>query len=178
MNKQKLIGLILGIVLFIVAIAGLTYAYISWTSENMNNVVSSKCFDVHYDKGSDFSGAITPSVDYTGGISVTVKMDISSACDINAKGKIYLTTEDNTSSNLFDEGVLNYQVLIDGSVTDLKGTITENGEIELDVGFLNHNSTATTTYTIYVWVNGEYVTNEHATSAYYGNVRSEAVQTT
>ena len=178
MNKQKLIGLIIGILLFIGVIAGLTYAYISWTSESVNKVVSSKCFNVLYDKGSDISGNIKPSADYTGGISATVKMDMDSSCNINAKGKIYITTNDTTSENLYTEGILNYQVLKNGNVTALKGTITSSGVITLDVGFLNSNTEATTTYTVYIWVNGEYVTNEHINSSYSGSIKSEALQTT
>ena len=176
MNKQKLIGLILGIVLFIVAIAGLTYAYVSWTSDNMNKVVSSKCFNVLYDKGKDFTGDIPPSVDYTGGISVSVKMNIDSSCDMNAKGKIYLNVDETTSENLFKEGLLNYQVLINGGVTEYKGSITNYGDIVIDVGFLNKSTVATTTYTVYVWINGDYVENKHARSSFHGSIRSEAVQ--
>lgn len=177
MNKQKVIGLILGVVLFIALIAGLTYAYVSWNSDNINLKVNSECFNILYDSGTNISGPIMPSLDYTGGRYVTVKMDLSSSCTlVEASGKISLNTLDSTSSNLYKEGVLNYQLLINNEVTDIKGNITESGTIEFDVGQLNKKSVATTTYTIYVWVNAEHVTNEHVSSTYYGNISAEAVQ--
>lgn len=176
MKKQKLIGAVLGIVLFIVLIAGVTYAAISWNSDNINLNVKSECFDVLYDKGTDLTGAIIPSEDYTGGNYVAVKMDINSRCDVNANGKIYLVTSSSTSSNLYSEGLLNYQVLLNGEVTDIKGNIISSGEIEIDVGLLNKNSTATTTYTVYVWIDKELVTNEHVSSVYSGYIYSKAIQ--
>ena len=178
MNKQKLIGAILGVVLFIAAITGLTYAYISWTSDDMNKVVSSKCFNVLYEKGNDFTGDLMPSDDYTGGISVEVKMDIDKSCNIDANGKLYLHIDENTSEKLFTEGILNYQVLINGKLTNLKGNITSSGDIVLDVGLLNSNASASTIYKIYVWINKYYINNEHANLSFAGSVGSEAVQVT
>ena len=61
-DKQKVIGFILGIVLFALVIAGFTYAALSWQSDDINKLVSSKCFNVFYDKGTDFSGAIYYSI--------------------------------------------------------------------------------------------------------------------
>ena len=50
MNKQKVIGLVIGVFAFLIMIAGITYAFVSWQSENINKTVSSKCFEIFYDK--------------------------------------------------------------------------------------------------------------------------------
>lgn len=176
MNKQKIIGLIVGVVVFIFCIAGITYAYITWISNDIEKTVSSKCFNVHYDKGTNISGIISPSTDYTGGTSVTVKMDLSSECDIRANGKLYLNTSTSTTNSLFREGLLNYQVLINGAVTDLKGSIMETGDIVIDLGELSKNTSATTEYTVYVWIDYNLVENSDASSMYHGSIRAEAIQ--
>ena len=94
MKNTKIIGAILGIILFIALIGGLTYAFTSWTGPNINRKVSSECFDVLYDKGNDLTGAIIPSFDYTGGLSTTVRLNINSECNVNAKGILYLNTDE------------------------------------------------------------------------------------
>ena len=45
-NKPKLIGYILGIVLFIALIGGITYAAFNWRSTNTNISLDTKCFDI------------------------------------------------------------------------------------------------------------------------------------
>ena len=85
MNKQKVIGLVIGVFAFLIMIAGITYAFVSWQSENINKTVSSKCFEIFYDKGTDINGVIMPSSDYTGGLFAMVKMNINSSCNIFTK---------------------------------------------------------------------------------------------
>ena len=52
-NKTKLYGTILGVVLFILLISGLTYAALEWQSTKTNIKLTSGCFDIYYDKGQD-----------------------------------------------------------------------------------------------------------------------------
>ena len=177
MDKQKLFGTILGVILFILLIAGVTYAYLTWTSDRFNYKVSSKCFDVLYTKGTDISGAIMPSTSYTGGLSTTIKMNINSSCNIKARGKLYLNTNEETSSNLYRTGLLNYQVLKGSTViSGGSGSITESGEIEIDLGELTSATSATTSYKLYVWIDYNLVENSDAFSAYSGSIRAEAIQ--
>ena len=99
---------------------------------------------------------------------------------IKGYGKI---TEDNISDITRElrlallEADVNYQVVKDGSVTDLKGNITSSGEIALDIGTLSKASSASTTYKIYVWIDEDKVINSDAYSKYYGNIRATAIQT-
>jgi len=177
MKKQKIIGLALGILFFIVMIAGISYAYSVWQSASINTKVSSKCFNVLYIGGQDINvgdGKFMPSDDYTGGLSAHLRMDFSSVCPYVATGKIFLETLNTTSSNLYD-GLLKYQVL-KGNTPVANGVISGPGTIEIDVGVLNRKSFATTRYSVYVWLDNNLITNEDAGSLYYGKVKAEAYQ--
>lgn len=183
MKSAKILGTILGIVLFIGIVAGFTYAFITWTSNKENYTGGSGCFDILYVKGADIGSdqshaTLMPSTSYSGGLSATVKMSIDSKCTTNGKGKIYLETLANTSSNLYRSGLLNYQVLKNGTVTDIKGSITSAGKIEIDVGNLTKasSSSSATSYQIYVWIDNNLVENSDAYSSYYGRISAEAMQ--
>ena len=156
-NKTKLYGTILGVVLFILLISGLTYAALEWQSTKTNIKLTSGCFDIYYDKGQDISGQLNPSSSYTDGLFATIKINIKNSCTTNGTGTLYLETLNTTSSNLYREGLLNYQVVKDDVATNLKGNITKSGEIALDIGTLTKASSASTTYKIYVWVDKEVV---------------------
>lgn len=176
MKKTKIIGAIVGVILFIVAIAGLTYAYTIWSSENINKKVSSKCFEVFYDKGTDLVGAITPSNDYAGGLFATVRMNINTKCNVNAKGMLYLETSEDTSNNLFREGLLNYQVVRNEKTLVASGNITGSGVITIDLGSLAQSASAFTRYEVYVWLDNNLIENSDVNSVYYGSISSEAIQ--
>jgi len=175
MSKYKVVGIIVGVIVFSLCIAGITYALFTWNSDNINKKVSSKCFNVLYTKGTDISGAINPSSNYTGGLYTTVKMNIDSDCDIKANGKLYLETKNETSNNLFREGLLNYHV-VKGSTVVSSGPITSKGEIEIDLGELTASTSASTSYTLYVWIDYNLVENTDAFSSYLGSIRGEAIQ--
>lgn len=57
MNKRnvKLTGTIVGILLFVALIAGVTYAWISWQSGNTTISGKSKCFTINYTAGQSLS---------------------------------------------------------------------------------------------------------------------------
>lgn len=175
MKKGKIIGIVLSTIVFIILISGVTYAYITWTSEKINNNVNSKCFDIYYAKGTDIAGTMLPSNDYSGGLFSTIKMNIKSSCNINAKGKIYLNTLDTTSSNLYRVGLLNY-TLLKGTTIISSGSITGPGEVAIDIGTLSKSTSASTDYTLYVWIDNNLVENTDVNSAYNGSIRAEAVQ--
>jgi len=54
-KKIKLVGAILGIILFIVLIVGVSYAWISWQSGNTKVEGTSECFKVNYTNGQTIS---------------------------------------------------------------------------------------------------------------------------
>ena len=91
-DKSKLFGTILGTIIFILLIAGITYALLNWESTKINLGLTSSCFDIYYDKGQDITGELNPSSTYTGGLFATVKINIKSTCSTNGTGTLYLNT--------------------------------------------------------------------------------------
>lgn len=47
-NKVKILGTMLGIILFIALIAGISYAWISWRSSNISITGKTECFNINY----------------------------------------------------------------------------------------------------------------------------------
>ena len=175
--KSKVIFSILFVLGIVLLVGGSTYAIFTWSSDNIKYTGSSECFEVSYTKGADIGSnenkaTLTPSYSYEGGLSSTIVIDYNSNCNINAVGKLYIDTLDTTSSNLFKEGLLNYQVLEDGEVTDLKGSITSTDPIEIVLNNIKNVSN----YTVYVWLDYNKIENEHAASSYYGKIRAEVSQ--
>ena len=68
---------------------------------------------------------------------------------MNATSKLYIDTLDTTSSNLLEDEVLNYQVLINGVAKD---NITSTEPVVIDLGTLNKANSANTEYTVYIWL--------------------------
>lgn len=181
MKKKYILlsGLVIGVICMI---AGVTYA---WLSANYRYDVgdTTGCFEIFYIKGNNIGSdqnkaTLMPSTSYTGGLSSTVKMGTNNRCKTTGTGKIYLNTLSTTSSNLYREGLLNYQILKNGIETNLKGSITGPGSIEIDLGSLSKVASVNDapSYQIYVWVDYNLVENEDAFSNYYGNITAKAVQ--
>lgn len=55
-KKVKTYGLVLGIVLFVLLVAGFTYAALTWRSNNISINGSTECLDIDYTKTNDISG--------------------------------------------------------------------------------------------------------------------------
>ena len=178
MNKTKMLGTIVGILLFVALVAGLSYAWYTWRSSNTTISGSSGCFTIDYVAGIDIGGAGAASIDlsstYTGGLSTSVQMGIDSSCTVNGTGTLYLTTNSTgTSEILLSEGALKYQVLASGSPV-ASGTITQTGQQAI---YSNFNlSSGRTTYTIYVWVDGNIADNEYVGATYSGYIHASAAQ--
>lgn len=181
--KNKVTTSILIIVIIIISVVGITYAFITWTSDKINTAGNSECFEVFYAKGTDIGSdqsikTLTPSKTYTGGLSTTVKMGFSSSCtNVNGKGIIILNTLNTTSSNLFREGLLNYVVLKNGTKLT-EGSITSTNPIEIDVGTLKKVSSISSadSYTVYVWLDYELVSNNDYASNYNGSISARVEQ--
>ena len=56
-KKIKIYGVVLGIILFILLISGLTYAILSWRSSNITIAGTSECLEVESVKGSNITGS-------------------------------------------------------------------------------------------------------------------------
>lgn len=153
-NKRSLIT-ILGVVLLIVIVAGVTYALFEANANKKDAVSGDTCFSIKYTKGQNISGELEMGASYTTGKStdIVIGLDNSSSnanrcSNIIGKGTIYLTT---TSSNLDYTKTnipLRYSVVV-GSTVKATGAI--NGT-ENQVLYENFDVTATSvTYKVYIW---------------------------
>lgn len=181
--KDKVITSILIVIIILISVVGITYAFITWSSEKINTSGTSECFEILYAKGTDIGSdqsvkTLMPSNDYTGGLSTTVKIGFSNACtNVSGKGKIKLNTLDTTSTNLFREGLLNYVVFKNGTKLT-EGNIRNNNPIIIDIGTLKKVSSISSadSYTVYVWLNNALVSNDDYLSSYNGNIFAEVEQ--
>lgn len=174
-NKKKLFGTILGVAAFVVLVAGVTYAWFTWASENTIINGTSGCFNIAYDKGTDVSGTLNPSATYEGGANATVKINISDACNITGAATISLNTNAETNLDLA-AGAVKYAVY-QGDSEIATGTITATGDKELATVALTQAATATTEYTVYVWIDGALSDNSYVGKTYSGYIHASATQT-
>ena len=144
MDKKKLIGTIIGVIVFGALVAGATFAWFSYsiTFNNENYNFSSAKFSIVYGSGTaigkvpSFDG--TPSKsdfidtgdNATGGhLSVTARTVANSLPGLIT---IYLYTENTTTAALISSGAINYAVCLGDteiSATPYKGTLPTTGVI-------------------------------------------------
>ena len=98
-NKKKLI---IGIVLGIILVSGITYAILTWTSTRINLGITSDCFTIDYTKGGDITGSlkllneedlITSDNKFTikNGVGISsANIGINSSCNIEGYGRLLL----------------------------------------------------------------------------------------
>ena len=103
MDRKKLIGLIIGIILFAALIVGATFAWLTYAINvtNGNYNVETSCFDVNYENGADISGTLNMVANPLNGRSTTISIGINEGCNIVAKGKIELVIN-SISSKLYE----------------------------------------------------------------------------
>lgn len=183
MKKAKLIGTIIGVFLFIALIAGFTYAWIAWQSNNINIADRSDCFDIDYGISQQIGSAsakasLSMTSDYTEGLSANVTLSLKTECaNIPGTATLYLNTTNvgttsGTSSGILN-GALKYTV-VSGTSVLANGVIDSNNKIPL-VDNIDVSSTTPTTYTVYVWLDGEVADNSYANLNYIGYISAEAI---
>lgn len=172
MEKRKLYGTILGVAAFVAVIAGLTYAWFTWASNNTIISGDSGCFTIQYTNGTAISGNLAPSSDYTGGKSTTATLNINSTCTTEGDATINLVTDSsaNTAINLSSNAV-KYAVYQDTTEVS-SGTVTQATQALATFALTK----VATTYTVYVWVDGEIADNTFAGKTYSGYISASAVQ--
>ena len=179
-KKAKLIGYIVGIVLFIVMIAGVSYAMYRKSLYNFNISGEIKNLDeyVIYSKGVNISsGTLNPVSSYSNGTSATITFYKNSNTPYDIYGHIYLdinsmtmslsrelkyTVLDNSTSNIISEGSFN------------KFT---SGSSLLTACNIPLNTTETT-YTVYVWLDEELYDSSTANSSFDIDIRCYATMNT
>lgn len=184
MKKAKLIGTIIGIIVFISAIAGLTYAWFTWRSNNVNISGATGCFTIDYtisqEIGATSAESLKLGTSYTDGKYAEVTLSLNSACTgITGKGSLYLNTKSVATDDVILGGALNYTVVkVTGSTEEQikTGTITTTDKITVATDIPLGGTSTSSTYRVYVWINGEQATNSYANAKYSGFISAEAVQ--
>ena len=144
LKNTKTYGVILGVILFIALIVGITYAYITWKSADTRIRVESECFNINYSRGQNISNNklyVINENNFLNGDQITiidgmelttVGLEIDADCNIDGTGKIMLNTS--TLSDAFingnSVGALKYK-LVEYSSTDYPNVTTTdlNGEV-------------------------------------------------
>ena len=204
-KNTKLYGTILGIIMFIILIAGLTYAYITWQSSNIKISTESECFVVNYVQGQNISGkklAIINEKDVLDGNNIkiadgmaltTIGLGINPLCNITGNATIKLDVS--ILSDAFIEGkgnsvgALKYKIVEYSSdtfpnvTTDiLKGNyfkIIKSGAITAKEEIILYNTlinSATNEYIIIFYLDEVIVQNDAAGASFYGTISAEVVQ--
>ena len=165
MNKKRY--LIIGIVaLSVLLISGVTYAWYTWStsSENETKIVTNLgAATVYYESGSNITADIMPVSSKEEGIikEITVKTDKNTTYKLSFN--LYLDILD--LPDIFKHESFKYAIYKD-SVLVKEGNFTETFETctlnsTSHIVLINNESitTTTSTYTLYLWIDGENYTN-------------------
>lgn len=160
-NKSKAIGTVLGVLLFIILVAGFTYAYLILRTEKDLTTGSGK-FSIDYSIVQNITATdLSPSTTKSGGLVGKVQAKLSSN-SVAGKFNIYITPT--TIEGLNTNGALKYEVYVNSSTTAYKtGSfegITANTKLKVVDGYSLTSTSSYTTFTIYIWLDNSLVTNE------------------
>lgn len=203
-NKAKLFGMITGVILFVVMIVGLTYAYFTWQSSDTNITGTSECFLINYVNGQDISSVDLSAIDETEFINgnnitimdgmalTTVSIGIDSSCDVNGNASIMITPSNISSAFTTGNsiGSLKYAVVPYSSddypnvtLENLIGesfSILSNNSITSEDSFVIHSdnilSGNTYEYIIIFYLDEVLVNNDAITAIFEGIISAEAIQ--
>lgn len=205
MKKAKLIGTIIGVILFSILITGLTYAWYTWRSSDIIVSGTTKCFNINYTKGKTLNNESAILFDESTIISenqVTIKNGMAltsltaaldSSCGFTADITINLTvnTLDEAFTSLGEStGALKYvfinydpTVYTDITTEALNGTvfdIVKTGSIsETGQITLGTDSLLTTSkgYILLFYVDGDLALDDAQDATFSASIGIDATQT-
>ena len=202
-KKKKLI--ILGVIILILAISGLTYAILTWTSSKINIGLTSGCFTIDYTKGQDISGNLKllnesdliSSNKFTikNGIGISaVNIGINSTCTIEGYGSIYLnvTNISDAFTTGDSKGALKYAVLSNTSTMTTPSSVTVDSLLNqsfdiVSTGSITSSDTITLLtkqlsnteiykYLVVIYVDNALAGNSITSATFTGNISADANQ--
>ena len=203
-KKASLIGTIIGVIMFVIVIAGITYAYYTWQSTDINTSGTSEYFKINYVNGKNITGTDLVPIgegDFIDGNTIkvvegmaltTVSIGIDSSCNVSGDGTITLTPT--TISSAFTTGSsvgsIKYKVVQyssstypDVTVNNLKDqafTILNEGSItsseSIDLYSMSLISGVTNEYLIIFYLDEVLVSNDAGTATFHGTIYAKAVQ--
>lgn len=175
MKKAKLIGYILGVILFIALVAGVTYALFRFTTNSGSVGVTSDKVDVAYTiSNANLTGTLLPATSRSDGImeSVTARLNTGSA---NASLNIYITP---TVINGIAPGALEWEVDVINTSSEVVNHYngTFNGAVvDIPVKVVNNYALSGNllTFNIYVWLNGDTLTTIGSTNNFTATISAD-----
>lgn len=176
-KKTKLFGYIVGVILFIITIAGFTYAmyrYVLFSNLNINATVKGLDKYIEYTKGINISGStLNPGTSYTSGSAATVSFyKKNNTYDIY--GHIYLDIV-SINSSLASSGALKYAILDNNNNLIGESPIinVNNGDSLLAASNIPL-VTSPSSYTVYIWLDEELYDSSFSSSSFNINIRCYA----
>ena len=186
MDKRKLIGTIIGVMMFAALIVGATYAWLYFTANvtNTNTSGSTLTYWVDYEKGTAISELPILDAPTTSNTSVTTITAKRPQYSIANNIKIYLTTTSNNT--LTKSGAVKYVICENSCNATFSGntirSVTTNSKVEIFSGSLSgttaSNSNTTHTYKVYFWLDAATLVNEHVGQSYSGYLHADSSQDT
>ncbi|MBQ8192800.1 MAG: hypothetical protein IJZ46_01865 [Bacilli bacterium] len=185
MKKSKIIGAVIGVVLFVIMIAGVTYAWYTWRSNEISISGNSSCFIINYEisqeiGAADSSKSLTFGDSYEDGVYAAVTFGLNSSCtSITAKGNLYLNTNSVGTDQEILGGALKYQVVKKNNTTSElvdAGTINSTGRITLLSDIVLTAEAGVYTYEVWVWVDSTLVNDSYVNADYSGYISADAEQ--
>ena len=202
-NKKKLI---IGIVLGIILVSGITYAILTWTSTRINLGITSDCFTIDYTKGGDITGSlkllneedlITNDNKFTikNGVGISsANIGINSSCNIEGYGRLLLNVTSISSAFTTGSsvGALKYVVLKNtSSITNptevsVTSLLNQSFDIEAkgsitssgtkDILVRNLSNTEIYKYLIVIYIDNNLASNDVIGATFNGNISADATQ--
>ena len=202
-NKKKLI---IGIVLGIILVSGITYAILTWTSTRINLGITSDCFTIDYTKGGDITGSlkllneedlITNDNKFTikNGVGISsANIGINSNCNIEGYGRLLLNVTSISSAFTTGDSVgsLKYAVLKNtSSITNpsevtVASLLNQSFDIEAkgsitssgtkDILVRNLSNTEIYKYLIVIYIDNNLAGNDVIGATFTGNISADATQ--
>ena len=187
-KKIKIYGVVLGIILFILLISGLTYAILSWRSSNITIAGNSECLEVDSAKGSNITGSDLLLLDSgvvnhnqitirAGMVVTNITAKLKSSCTIDGYLTINLKTTTLNSgftSSGKSTGALKYVLAsydpstyttintsaLNGKTFDIvtTGSITSTGTLKIKEAQLSKDTTLA--YLVIFYIDGDKANND------------------
>ncbi|MBQ8192911.1 MAG: hypothetical protein IJZ46_02435 [Bacilli bacterium] len=163
-NKAKVVGVVLGIILFLTLISGITYAWYVWSTDEADETqiaTNVGAITVKYDAGSSIIGRrIKPVSDKTQGIRKGISVSIDQEAVNEVIFNLYLDI------NELDEGLkhssFKYEfyksdtLITNGNFANLTTTECNEDSSINHIQLLTEEkiTTAVSTYELYIWIDG------------------------
>ena len=196
MDRKKLIGLIIGIILFAALIVGATFAWLTYAINvtNGNYNVETSCFDVNYENGADISGnvnakgkielvinsissklyeATTAHCENTSTLETLLNYSSQTACETSSGETVtdltrVWTTKSALKYAIYEENFSGEPIIV-GHINESTGTITLYESFALNVG-------SSTKYYISIWLDGNIADSQYVNQSFSGYIKASAIQ--